>query len=102
MEEKNITESKIKKVGFWKWAIASIIFRLILSYFSESLNLSTRPELSTPVISLRRLAEGYWLKKLSVSPYSGSMYHGSPLLLSFLGPLIGKKIRGQPQHLLCS
>ncbi|KAL6547948.1 hypothetical protein OROHE_009653 [Orobanche hederae] len=102
MEEKYITGSKIKKVGFWKWAIASIIFRLILSYFSESLNLSTRPEVSTPVTSLRRLAEGYWLKKLSVSPYSGSMYHGSPLLLSFLGPLIGKKIRGQPQHLLCS
>ncbi|KAL3645639.1 hypothetical protein CASFOL_010819 [Castilleja foliolosa] len=91
MDEKDKTESKIKKLGFWKWAIASIIFRLILSYFSENLNLSTRPEVSTPITSLRRLAEGYWLKQLSMSPYSGSMYHGSPLLLSVLGPITMKK-----------
>ncbi|KAL3619328.1 hypothetical protein CASFOL_036898 [Castilleja foliolosa] len=102
MADKNKIDSKIKKLGFWNWAIASIIFRLILSYFSENLNLSTRPEVSTPITSLRRLAEGYWLKQLSMSPYSGSMYHGSPLLLSALGPLTVKKIYGQPSHLLCS
>ncbi|CAA0831529.1 GPI transamidase subunit PIG-U [Striga hermonthica] len=87
MEERNKIGIKIKKLGFWKWAIASVIFRLIMIYSSEKLNLSTRPEVSTPVTSLRRLAEGYWLKQLSMSPYSGSMYHGSPLLLSVLGPL---------------
>ncbi|KAK4422674.1 Phosphatidylinositol glycan anchor biosynthesis class U protein [Sesamum alatum] len=37
-----------------------------------------------------------------MSPYSGSMYHGSPLLLSILGPLTVKTIGGQPSHLLCS
>ncbi|KAK6117099.1 hypothetical protein DH2020_049144 [Rehmannia glutinosa] len=92
MEEENKIGSQIKKLGFWKWAVASIIFRLVLSYFSENLNLSTRPEVSTPLTSLRRLAEGYWLKQLSMSPYSGSMYHGSPLLLSVLGPLTVKNI----------
>ncbi|KAL8053779.1 hypothetical protein ABFX02_05G096300 [Erythranthe guttata] len=102
MEEKTKAGSKRTKLGFWKWAIASIVLRLILSYFSKYLNLSSRPEVSTPLTSLRRLAEGYWLKQLSISPYSGSMYHGSPLLLSILGPLTAKKIEGHASHLLCS
>nr|XP_027082773.1 phosphatidylinositol glycan anchor biosynthesis class U protein-like isoform X2 [Coffea arabica]XP_027085656.1 phosphatidylinositol glycan anchor biosynthesis class U protein-like isoform X2 [Coffea arabica] len=88
--------------GFWKWAIASVIFRLILIYFPGNLNLASRPEVSTPLTSLRRLAEGYWLKQLSMSPYAGSMYHGSPLLLSVLGPLTMKRIEGQPNYLICS
>lgn len=87
---------------FWKWAMASMILRLILIYFPKNLNLGSRPEVSTPVTSLRRLSEGYWLKQLSLSPYAGSMYHGSPLLLSVLGPLTVKRIEGHPDHLICS
>ncbi|CAI9771767.1 unnamed protein product [Fraxinus pennsylvanica] len=102
MEEETKNKINGKKLGFWKWAIASVIFRLILIYFPQNLNLSSRPEVSTPVTSLRRLAEGYWLKQLSMSPYAGSMYHGSPLLLSVLGPLTAIKVEGQPNHLLCS
>ncbi|PPS19130.1 hypothetical protein GOBAR_AA01440 [Gossypium barbadense] len=37
-----------------------------------------------------------------MSPYAGSMYHGSPLLLSLLGPLTINRIEGQPNHLLYS
>lgn len=37
-----------------------------------------------------------------MSPYSGSMYHGSPLLLSILGPLTMKRIDGQSAHIFCS
>ncbi|XP_073308127.1 uncharacterized protein [Primulina huaijiensis] len=102
MEEKIENRSNSKKLGFWKIAAASLIFRLILAYFSENLNLSSRTEVSTPVTSLRRLAEGYWLKQLSMSPYQGSMYHGSPLLLGILGPLTVKRTDGLPNHLLCS
>ncbi|XP_057775730.1 LOW QUALITY PROTEIN: uncharacterized protein LOC130994677 [Salvia miltiorrhiza] len=102
MEDTSKTGSNRNKLGFWKWAIASVLFRLVLSYFSKNLNLSSRPEVSTPLTSLRRLAEGYWLKQLSMSPYSGSMYHGSPLLLSILGPLSVKTIGGQSSDLLCS
>ncbi|KAI9075164.1 hypothetical protein K1719_042895 [Acacia pycnantha] len=87
---------------FWIWVTASLIFRLILIYFPKSLNLSSRPEVSTPLTSIRRLAEGYWLKQSSLSPYAGSMYHGSPLLLTLLGPLTVRRIEGQPDHLLCS
>ncbi|KAF9689378.1 hypothetical protein SADUNF_Sadunf01G0086100 [Salix dunnii] len=91
-----------KKRGFWRWLIASVMLRLILIYLPKTFNLASRPEISTPLVSLRRLAEGYWLKKSSMSPYAGSMYHGSPLLLSLLGPLTVKRIEGQPNHLLCS
>ncbi|KAK4262724.1 hypothetical protein QN277_028250 [Acacia crassicarpa] len=87
---------------FWIWVTASLIFRLILIYFPKSLNLSSRPEVSTPLTSIRRLAEGYWLKQSSLSPYAGSMYHGSPLLLTLLGPLTVRRVEGQPDHLLCS
>ncbi|KAE8662281.1 GPI transamidase subunit PIG-U isoform 2 [Hibiscus syriacus] len=43
------------------------------------------------VISVSFMAEGYWLKQSPMSPYAGSMYHGSPLLLSRLGPLAVKR-----------
>ncbi|XAR55037.1 hypothetical protein NMG60_11030412 [Bertholletia excelsa] len=104
MDEKASENLKKKKTQPWFWscALASIIFRLILIYFPRNLNLAARPEVSTPLTSLRRLAEGYWLKQLSMSPYAGSMYHGSPLLLSILGPLTVKRIEGQPNQLLCS
>ncbi|XP_058751285.1 uncharacterized protein LOC131624351 [Vicia villosa] len=93
----------MKKVQwFWTWVIGSVILRLILVYFPKNLNLSSRPEISTPLTSIRRLAEGYWLKQSSMSPYAGSMYHGSPLLLTVLGPLTVTKIEGQPDDLLCS
>ncbi|PSS09790.1 Phosphatidylinositol glycan anchor biosynthesis class U protein [Actinidia chinensis var. chinensis] len=101
MEEKE-SEWLKKKPWFWSLAFASVIFRLILILFPNNLNLASRPEVSTPLTSLRRLAEGYWLKQASMSPYAGSMFHGSPLLLSILGPLTVKRFEGQPSHILCS
>ncbi|XP_076905395.1 uncharacterized protein LOC143561148 isoform X1 [Bidens hawaiensis] len=90
-----------KKLWFWRSAGASVVLRLVLIlYFPNSLNFSSRPEVSTPVTSLRRLAEGYWLKRSSMLPYAGSMYHGSPLLLSILGPLTVDRGEGQ-SRLLC-
>lgn len=94
-----------KPERFWEWAIAAVMFRLILIYFFPNTlkHLASRPEVSTPLTSLRRLAEGYWLKKqASISAYAGSMYHGSPLLLSVLGPLTVRGVNGQPDHILCS
>lgn len=91
-----------KMKWYWYWVSTSIIFRLILIYFPNNLNLSSRPEVATPLTSLRRLAEGYWLKQSSISPYSGSMYHGSPLLLAILGPLTVIRFEGQPEHIACS
>jgi phosphatidylinositol glycan class U len=65
-------EQKMKQLSrFWIWALSSIAFRLILISFPGNLNLSSRPEVSTPLTSIRRLAEGYWLKQASMSPYAG-------------------------------
>ncbi|KAL3818104.1 hypothetical protein ACJIZ3_004009 [Penstemon smallii] len=99
MEEKTENGSKRKELGFWKWAMASVALRIILSFFSQNLNLSSRPEVSTPLTSLQRLSEGYWLKQLSMSPYSGSMFHGSPLLLSILGPVTTKNVLTGPCYM---
>ncbi|XP_066164268.1 uncharacterized protein [Oryza sativa Japonica Group] len=62
---------------YWPMAAAAVGFRLVLVLF---------------------VAEGYWLKQASMSPYSGSMYHGSPLLLSLLGPLTSA---GHHVHVYC-
>ncbi|XP_058104809.1 uncharacterized protein LOC131248514 isoform X2 [Magnolia sinica] len=91
----------VKKRHFWLSVTISLLLRLALILLPKNLNLGSRPEIATPLTSLRRLAEGYWLKQLSLSPYAGSMYHGSPLLLSILGPLTVKS-DGQNDHLLCS
>ncbi|KAL6633751.1 hypothetical protein ACP70R_026422 [Stipagrostis hirtigluma subsp. patula] len=87
---------------YWSMAAAAVGFRLVLVLFGGDLHLASRPEVSTPLTSLRRLAEGYWLKQASISPYSGSMYHGSPLLLSVLGPLTNNRPDGQQTHIYCS
>ncbi|KAL7595165.1 hypothetical protein Lser_V15G30422 [Lactuca serriola] len=100
--EKPSEKSTKKQPWFWSSAVASVILRLVLIvYFPNTLNFSSRPEVSTPLTSLRRLAEGYWLKQSSMSPYAGSMYHGSPLLLSILGPLTIDRGEGKSNHLLC-
>ncbi|XP_020572693.1 phosphatidylinositol glycan anchor biosynthesis class U protein-like [Phalaenopsis equestris] len=88
---------------FWPAVAAALAFRLLLLPFANELNLGSRPEVATPLTSLRRLAEGYWLKQSSLSPYAGSMYHGSPLLLIIFGPLTAKRVESQPAaDLYCS
>lgn len=59
MEDKEEQSAKRKKQKqkqgqFWTWVTASVLFRLILIYFPQNLNLSSRPEVSTPLTSLRR------------------------------------------------
>ncbi|RWR89367.1 phosphatidylinositol glycan anchor biosynthesis class U-like protein isoform X2 [Cinnamomum micranthum f. kanehirae] len=88
--------------GFWASVFLALLLRLVLIFFSKKLNLGSRPEIATPLTSLRRLAEGYWLKQSSMSPYAGSMYHGSPLLLSILGPLTVQSVEVQTNHIKCS
>ncbi|KAL9242841.1 hypothetical protein vseg_016800 [Gypsophila vaccaria] len=101
MKKKKKNNGKV----FIKWGTTSIIMRILIIYFfpNNLTQLASRPEVSTPLTSLRRLAEGFWLKNYaSVSPYEGSMYHGSPLLLSVLGPLTVTRFDGIPGHILCS
>ena len=53
-EKETTTTTTKKKQCFWTWAMASVIFRLVLIHFSRNLNLASRPEVSTPLTSLRR------------------------------------------------
>eukprot|EP01018_Ginkgo_biloba_P018388 Gb_06539 [translate_table: standard] len=87
---------------FWPAMAAALGLRVVLIMAGLPQMLATRPEVATPLTSLRRLAEGQWLKQLAMSPYAGSMYHGSPLLLSVLGPLTVTRTGGQSMELLCS
>ncbi|KAI4377878.1 hypothetical protein MLD38_015440 [Melastoma candidum] len=96
----------------WRWTMSPVAFGLILIYsFPQSLDLSSRPEVSTPVTTLRRLAEGYWLKQSLMSPYSGAIQtlhiiqSGSRIKLIILSSIINPcsiKTQGQPDHMLCS
>lgn len=52
--EEGEDKSKKKQCRFWSWVIIPVIFRLILIYFPKNLNLASRPEVSTPLTSLRR------------------------------------------------
>ncbi|KAL4155806.1 hypothetical protein PRNP1_007908 [Phytophthora ramorum] len=61
---------------------------LLLSLPGVHSTLSSRPELSTCVSSLRRLQEGAFLFRASGSPYSGDVYHQPPLLFALLYPAL--------------
>lgn len=77
------------------WAVA-LLLRFAFVLLGAPSMLGRRVEISTPVNSITRLAEGYWLKQIGSSPYEGSSYHGSPLLLAVLGPWTASRAGGQP------
>ncbi|XP_039167361.1 uncharacterized protein LOC108959227 isoform X1 [Eucalyptus grandis] len=45
--------SRSARSGFWIWLVASVAFRLALIYLLKNLHLSTRPEVATPLTSIR-------------------------------------------------
>lgn len=96
------TVSESRWRWFWPAMAVALALRLLLIMAGLPQILVARPEVATPLTSLRRLAEGQWLKQLSMSPYAGSMYHGSPLLLAVLGPLTVSRTGVQTKELLCS
>ncbi|XP_033755506.1 phosphatidylinositol glycan anchor biosynthesis class U protein-like [Pecten maximus] len=65
--------------------IAGVILRLWLyrSFLPEWL--STRAEIVTPLTSWERAMEGLSLKQSFISPYSGDLFHETPLILRLLG-----------------
>eukprot|EP00250_Pteridium_aquilinum_P002229 c12423_g1_i1 orf=59-1534(+) len=75
---------------------AALFLRIVCVLLGAPSLLGRRVEISTPVNSFTRLAEGYWLKQIGSSPYAGSAYHGSPLLLAMFGPLTTSGAGGQP------
>eukprot|EP00249_Psilotum_nudum_P016381 c25796_g1_i1 orf=393-1865(+) len=78
-----------ERKALWPWLslVVAMLVRIVCVLMGAPLLLGRRVEIATPVNSLIRLAEGYWLKQIGISSYAGSAYHGSPLLLAVLGPL---------------
>lgn len=68
-------------------AVLGAAQRLLLVGFGAAAPLDRRIEVSGPTNSWSRLQEGAWLLDHGVSPYAGSSFHSSPLLLYFLAPL---------------
>lgn len=58
-KKKEMVSGHSSGLRFWKWVMGSIILRLILIYFPKNLNLGSRPEVSTPVSSLRRRTHSF-------------------------------------------
>ncbi|KAL3700903.1 hypothetical protein R1sor_018925 [Riccia sorocarpa] len=79
----------------WRGAALAIAVRFAFAAMGVQEHLGRRVEIVTPLTSLMRLAEGQWFKQHGLSPYAGSAYHGSPLLLSLLGPLTSRGTGGQ-------
>ncbi|XP_029650437.1 phosphatidylinositol glycan anchor biosynthesis class U protein [Octopus sinensis] len=60
--------------------------------------LSSRVEISTPLTSWKRMMEGVFLTRENVSPYSGDLFHETPLMLKFSNVML--EIFGQSDYLV--
>ncbi|KAL8599125.1 hypothetical protein ACOMHN_007841 [Nucella lapillus] len=65
-------------------AIMGTILRILLFYTGIPAWLRARREVVTPLTSWERVMEGIALQKQLISPYSGDIFHETPLLLRFL------------------
>ncbi|KAG6548336.1 hypothetical protein Mapa_010115 [Marchantia paleacea] len=83
------------KLMVWVGVAVAVTVRFVFAAMGAQDRLGRRVEIVTPVTSLMRLAEGQWFKQLGLSPYAGSAYHGSPLLLALLGPMTTVGTGGQ-------
>jgi len=72
---------ELNKVTTGLLGLGSMCIRFALAHAKWGPVLATRIEVSTPVTSILRVAEGLHLMKLGLSPYAGSALHAPPLLL---------------------
>jgi len=57
----------------------------LFCYTSLAHWLAERNELNTPLTSWKRMTEGLALVRIGVSPYSGDVFHETPLMLKAVG-----------------
>jgi phosphatidylinositol glycan class U len=68
--------------------ILGALIRCILFYYPNIHTiLSSRPELTTPTSSFRRLSESIFLFEHGHSPYEGDIFHQPPLVFALFYPL---------------
>ena len=83
-----------RNVSGYHYLIA-IVIRFALLHSNYKSSIQERVEVSTPLNSWKRLLEGIHLYSVNVDPYSGDLFHESPLILvtfrlliTYLGPYI--------------
>ncbi|KAF2076361.1 hypothetical protein CYY_002318 [Polysphondylium violaceum] len=67
-------------------SLSALLLRFVLFYQGFHFHFSNRNEITTPLTNFKRLTEGLHLWDLGLSPYSGSAYHQSPLVLLLFYP----------------
>jgi GPI-anchor transamidase subunit U len=72
--------------------VGAFVLRLALFRLGAFELLGERVELVTPVTSLARVREGVFLHAQGLSPYAGSMFHQSPLVLMLFTPLVESRV----------
>jgi hypothetical protein len=76
---------------------ASVLTRLMLQPFTSALSLTSRYELSTPMTSSSRVAEGVHLLALQHSPYATDLVHLPPWFLSLSRAMLQISLPSVPQ-----
>ncbi|KAJ1365195.1 hypothetical protein KIN20_025432 [Parelaphostrongylus tenuis] len=60
--------------------VVGVVMRVLCFLYTRSF-LEKRPELTSPLVSYRRLQDGVAMFKNDISPYEGDLFHYQPLLL---------------------
>ncbi len=68
--------------------VLAVVLRMALFRAGAHAALGERVELVTPVTSVARVREGVFLHSAGLSPYAGSLFHQSPLVLVLFAPLV--------------
>ncbi|KAK6620363.1 hypothetical protein RUM44_006764 [Polyplax serrata] len=83
-----------RKVSGIKYLLA-VVIRFVLLHTNFRSSIQDRVEISTPLNSWKRLLEGIHLYNREIDPYSGDLFHESPIiliicrfLLNHLGPVV--------------
>jgi hypothetical protein len=93
-----LSESSMPKATTMRWrsgalaaALAAGLALRVALYAAPGLHeaLAARPELSTPVSSLRRVRESVFLFAHAGSPYAGDVFHQPVLVFALFYPLFG-------------
>ena len=83
--------------SFFLLVAASVLTRLMLQPFTTALSLTSRYELSSPMTSSSRVAEGVHLLALQHDPYATDLVHLPPWFLSLSRALLQISLPSVPQ-----
>ncbi|WKX88185.1 hypothetical protein Q1695_008089 [Nippostrongylus brasiliensis] len=82
-ERQNFDESGEKAAGLVSPIVIGVVLRALCFVYVRPFLLK-RPELTSPLVSFRRLQDGIAMYRDGISPYEGDLFHFQPLVLRLL------------------